>query len=200
MLDGDQADELIESMADEGVRLVRLIEDLLALTRIELGKEIERTPAIPNELVRETVQAFEKQRPGRPVRAILSEELPLIEVEPTYFRQILTNLLSNADKYSPEGLAVAVETKIGANGVQVEVTDSGDGVAPTEVDKIFESFFRSERTSSKAPGQGLGLTVCRKLVEAQDGTIWARNNPGGGFSVGFSFPALAPVEEETIVG
>jgi len=200
LLDGDQADELIESMADEGVRLVRLIEDLLALTRVELGKEIERTPAMPNELVRETVQAFSKQRPGRPVTASLSENLPPIEVEPTYFRQILTNLLSNADKYSPEGLAVAVETKIGANGVQVEVTDSGDGVAPAEVDKIFESFFRSEKTSAKAPGQGLGLTVCRKLVEAQDGTIWARNHPGGGFSVGFSFPALAPVEEETIAG
>jgi len=200
LLEGDQADELIESMADEGVRLVRLIEDLLALTRVELGREIERSPAMPNELVREAIQAFSKQRPGRPITASLGEDLPLIEVEPTYFRQILTNLLSNADKYSPEGLGVAVETSLGDDGVQIEVTDSGDGVAPAEVNKIFESFFRSEKTSAKAPGQGLGLTVCRKLVEAQDGRIWARNNPGGGFSVGFSFPALAPVEEESIAG
>ena len=200
LLESDQADELIESMADEGVRLVRLIEDLLALTRVELGREIELSPAKPNELVRETVQAFEKQRPGRPVRISLMDELPLIEVEPTYFRQILTNLLSNADKYSPEGTTVSVQTRVGDHGVHVEVTDSGDGVPPAEVDKIFDSFFRSEKTSAKAPGQGLGLTVCRKLVEAQDGTIWARNNPEGGFSVGFSFPALAPIEEETVVG
>jgi two-component system sensor histidine kinase KdpD len=129
----------------------------------------------------------------------LADELPLIEVEPAYFRQILTNLLSNADKYSPEGTTVAVETSIGDGGVRIEVTDSGDGVAPTEVDKIFDSFFRSEKTSAKAPGQGLGLTVCKKLVEAQDGTIWARNNPGGGFSVGFSFPALVQIQEESIV-
>jgi len=200
LLEGDQADELIESMADEGVRLVRLIEDLLALTRVELGREIERLPMMTNELVLETVQAFEKQRPDRPVTSSLADELPLIEVEPTYFRQILTNLLSNADKYSPTGQPVKVETRLEDNGVRVEVTDAGDGVAPEEVDKIFDSFFRSEKTSAKAPGQGLGLTVCRKLVEAQDGTIWARNNPGGGFSVGFSFPALTPIEEESIVG
>ncbi len=200
MLDSDQADELIESMVEEGVRLVRLIEDLLALTRVELGKEIDRSPAMPNDLVREALQAFQKQRPGRPVSASLADELPLIEVEPTYFRQILANLLSNADKYSPEGTTIVVETRLGQNDVHVEVTDSGDGVEASEVDKIFESFYRAEKTSAKAPGQGLGLTVCRKLVEAQDGTIWARNNTGGGFSVGFSFPALASIEEETIVG
>jgi signal transduction histidine kinase/HAMP domain-containing protein len=200
LLEGDQAEELIDSMADEGVRLVRLIEDLLALTRVELGKEIERSPAIPNDLVRETLQAFARLRPGREVIASLGQRLPLIEVEPTYFRQILTNLLSNADKYSPEDQPVTVETAHSDGSVRIEVTDRGGGVAPEEVEKIFDTFFRSEKTSGTAPGQGLGLTVCRKLVEAQGGKIWARNNPNGGFSVGFSFPTMAPVEGEPAVG
>jgi two-component system sensor histidine kinase KdpD len=124
----------------------------------------------------------------------------MIEVEPTYFRQILTNLLSNADKYSPAGEPVVVNTTLKDDNVCVEVTDAGDGVASGEEDKIFDTFFRSEKTATKAPGQGLGLTVCRKLVEAQGGVIWARNNAGGGFSVGFSFPAMAMIEEDSVVG
>jgi signal transduction histidine kinase len=198
LLEGDQAAELIESMADEGVRLVRLIEDLLALTRVELGRQIDTTPMATNELVQDAVDSFAKLRPVRPVSVALADGLPLIEVEPTYFRQILTNLLSNADKYSPAGLPVVVETALDGVDVSVEVTDGGDGVAPGEEDKIFDTFFRSEKTAAKAPGQGLGLTVCRKLVEAQGGKIWARNNPGRGFSVGFSFPALGLVEEDSV--
>jgi len=200
LLEGDQADELIESMSDEGVRLVRLIEDLLALTRVELGKEIDRSPAVTNDLVRDAVISYTKLRPNRPIDISLTDSLPVIEVEPTYFRQILTNLLSNADKYSPAGLQIEVATMLKDDSVCVEVTDAGDGVAAGEEDKIFDTFFRSEKTATKAPGQGLGLTVCRKLVEAQGGNIWARNNPGGGFSVGFSFPAMAMVEEDSIVG
>jgi signal transduction histidine kinase len=200
LMEGDQADELIESMAEEGARLVRLIEDLLALTRVELGREIEQSPVMPNEAVRETLQGFARQKPSREVKTDLEGQLPLISVEPTYFRQVLTNLLSNADKYSPIGQPIEVKTGRDGQEVWFRVTDSGPGVDSAEVDRIFESFYRSEKTSGTAPGQGLGLTVCRKLVEAQGGSIRARNVPDGGFSVTFAFPAMEFEDQEDTVG
>jgi K+-sensing histidine kinase KdpD len=200
LMEGDQAVELIESMAEEGASLVRLIEALLALTRVELGREIEQSPVMPNEAVRETLQGFARQKPSREVKTDLEGQLPLISVEPTYFRQVLTNLLSNADKYSPIGQPIEVKTGRDGQEVWFRVTDSGPGVDSAEVDRIFESFYRSEKTSGTAPGQGLGLTVCRKLVEAQGGSIRARNVPDGGFSVTFAFPAMEFEDQEDTVG
>ena len=171
--------------------------DALRSIAVEMEERVSELEAL-NRLVEAELEAFAQRSPSREVRLEAPDSLPLVLVNPTYYRQVVGNLVSNADKYSPQGMPVVVASSVDGDGVMVEVTDSGDGVPPEELDQIFDTFFRSEKTSGKAPGQGLGLTVCRKLVEAQGGKIWARNNPGGGFSVGFSFPVMALVEEEPV--
>jgi two-component system sensor histidine kinase KdpD len=108
--------------------------------------------------------------------------------EPTYIRQVLHNLITNADKYSPSGLPIDVEAHADDDDVRVCVLDRGPGVPPDEIDQIFGSFYRSERTARTATGKGLGLTVCKRLVEAMGGVVWARPRDGGGLEVGFSLP------------
>jgi signal transduction histidine kinase len=199
LLREEQAHELIESMAEEGARLVRLIENLLAVARLELGRVIDTVPADINELVEESVVAFARQKPGRTVVRAFGESLPRVEVEPTYFQQILNNLLSNADKYSPQEAVIEVQTLVDAEEVVVVVSDSGPGVDDGEIDHIFDSFYRSDKTVSMASGHGLGLTVCRKLLEAQSGRIWAVNRAGGGLSVAFSLPCTEEPSPRDVV-
>lgn len=190
----EDALDLISSMAEEGNRLVRLIENLLAFARLELNRPIDTQPVAVAPLVRHVIENFERHTPERPIDAQINDDLPPLVLEPTYFEQVLQNLISNADKYSPAGQPIHVIASRDDGELKVVVTDHGPGVDPSEIDMIFEGFYRSERTAAQATGHGLGLTVCKRLVEAQGGRVWARNLEQGGLEVGFSFPAV-PVEE-----
>lgn len=105
----------------------------------------------------------------------------------TYLEQVIANLLENADKYSPPEQVVDLTVERQGDRVVFRVLDRGPGVAPEELSLIFDSFYRSERTS-QLPGKGLGLAICKRLVEVQGGNIWARSRLGGGLEVGFSLP------------
>jgi signal transduction histidine kinase len=190
----DDALDLISSMAEEGGRLVRLIENLLAFARLELGRPIDTQPVAVAPLARHVIEAFSRQRPGRRVEAEIPDDLPPLVLEPTYFEQVLQNLISNADKYSPPEETILVRAREADGELSIVVEDHGPGVAAEEIDQIFEGFYRSDRTAGKATGHGLGLTVCKRLVETQGGRIWARNRADGGLEVGFAFPTV-PVEE-----
>jgi signal transduction histidine kinase len=200
LLGPDATAELIGSISEEAARLVRLIENLLAFARLELGRDIERVPVAVSQAARQVVESFARSHPGRDFVGDYGETLPPVLAEPTYFGQILQNLLSNADKYSPAGEPVEIATFRVGDEVQIIVSDHGPGVPEEETTTIFESFYRSRETSDMASGHGLGLSVCKRLVEAQDGRIWAINLPRGGLAVGFAFPVRveehveAPVE------
>jgi signal transduction histidine kinase len=193
-ISSEDALDLIGSMAEEGARLVRLIENLLAFARLELGRPIDTQPVAIVPLVRHVVESFNRLRPDRVIEADINDDLPPLVLEPTYFEQVLQNLISNADKYSPADQPIHVTVKEAENELQVVVDDHGSGVAEEELDQIFEGFYRSDRTAAQAAGHGLGLTVCKRLVETQGGRIWARNLERGGLEVGFAFPTV-PIEE-----
>jgi two-component system sensor histidine kinase KdpD len=190
----EDALDLISSMAEEGGRLVRLIENLLAFARLELGRPIDTQPVAIAPLARHVIDAFSRQRPGRKIEADIRDDLPPLVIEPTYFEQVLQNLISNADKYSPPDETIHVRADESDGELRVVVEDNGPGVADSEIEQIFEGFYRSDRTAAQAQGHGLGLTVCKRLVETQGGRIWARNRDDGGLEVGFAFPTV-PVEE-----
>jgi two-component system sensor histidine kinase KdpD len=111
--------------------------------------------------------------------------------------RILENLVSNAVKYGPHEEPIEVSAKELRSEVVVSVADHGPGVLAHEVKAMFENFYRSGRTSSLAPGLGVGLSVCRRLVESQNGRIWASNRPDGGLEVNFTLPLVQPQSEET---
>ena len=129
------------------------------------------------------------RRPGRKVNLRVEEDVSPALAESSYVQQVISNLLSNADKYADADSEIDVECGREDGMVTVRVLDRGPGVPPGEIDHIFESFFRSKSTARQASGKGLGLTVCKRLIEAMTGHIWAKPRPGGGLEVGFALPA-----------
>jgi signal transduction histidine kinase len=191
----ESVDEMIVSIEEEAERLYRLVENLLTLARSELHEEIELDILTLGPVVDQAVKQFAHRHPSRPLNVNLSPGLPFVQGEPAYLHQVLHNLISNADKYCESGLPIDIEAACEGDEVVVRVLDRGPGVGAEEIVLIFESFYRSQKTARQAGGKGLGLTVCKRLVEAMSGRIWAEMRPGGGFVAAFSLP-LAPLEAD----
>jgi PAS domain S-box-containing protein len=184
------AEEVAEFAAElqrDGRRLYTLIENMLVLSRLGAGETIDTEPVRVNHLVNEVVAEFSERVPARPVTVTMGDSLRLGLANPSYFKQTLGNLLSNADKYSPPGAPIAVEVDERDGFLETSVTDAGPGIPADDVDHVFSPFFRS-RQHSTFHGLGLGLTVCQRLVELQGGRINVRNLAAGGCRFEFSTP------------
>jgi two-component system, OmpR family, sensor histidine kinase KdpD len=179
-------DELVDAICDEAERLERLVANLLDMTRLESGALSLKRDWVPvDELVSSALTRLEARLGDRPVHVSLSEDLPLVHVDPVLFEQLLVNLLENAAKYTPPGSALEISARVqlgggGANAaaeaVLLDVRDHGPGIPPGEEEKVFAKFFRGQSTSSTGvPGAGLGLPICRGVAEAHGG--WLRVIP-----------------------
>ena len=170
--------ELLESISDEADRLGRLVSNLLDMTRFESGGVELRRDLYPlEEIVGTALQRMERQLEGRAVLTDLSENLPMVFVDDVLLGQVLWNLLENAAKYTPPGTPLELAASE-EDGVVIEVRDRGPGVPVGEEERIFEKFYRAK--SDGVRGAGLGLPICRAIVEAHRGTIQALARPGGG--------------------
>jgi len=187
-LDDESKSRLMEDIEQESERLFRMVENLLVLSRLELGQEVSTEPVLVQRLVAKLTSAFQQRRPSRPLVVNIPDSLEPVAAEPHYLEQILRNLLSNADKYSPSANPIEVEACRRDDEADISVLDRGLGIPPEEIEFIFDRFYRSERTATQAAGIGLGLTVCKRLAEAQAGRIWARPREGGGLQVGVTLP------------
>jgi signal transduction histidine kinase len=190
----DQAIGDVEAEAD---RLYRLVEDLLVLSRAERGRvEIALEPIVLGHVLRRAIDGEGARWPTR--RFVLDAEgaVPLVLGEETYVEQVVRNLLTNAAKYSELGAPVTVRVEPGDQEVVIRVLDEGIGIAPEDAERVFELFYRAGDAARQAPGAGIGLFVCRQLVEAMGGRIWARPRDEGGTEVGFALPAHSEVESD----
>ncbi|HEY8988827.1 MAG TPA: ATP-binding protein [Candidatus Limnocylindrales bacterium] len=197
----------------ESDRLYRLVEDLLVLSRAESGRvEFEAEPISVGRLVQRIVDAEAERRPDRRFEVRQPPGLALIEAEPTYVEQVIRNLLTNAAKYStvPEPIEIDIRIEpideasdIGALSdgggrrpeVAVRVLDRGIGIDDDTSAHAFELFFRTKEATRVAAGAGIGLFVCRQLIEAMGGRTWLLPRDGGGTEAGFALP-VADVDEE----
>jgi signal transduction histidine kinase len=177
----------IADIETESQRLQQIIENLLVLARFdkEQGMELERVDV--GEQVAEVVKAFNRRRPTRTVNLEIAPNLPAIEAKPIYFELVLKNLLSNADKYSPSATPIDLRVEASAGRVLFSVLDRGRGVAAEDVERVFQPFERGTG-ATYVEGLGIGLAVCRRIVEALGGRIWAAPRPDGGTE--FSFTLL----------
>ena len=130
----------------------------------------------------------------------LEPDLPLVLINPILIGQVLTNLLENALKYAPAGSPIAIVARrggdsAGSEGVVVSVRDAGLGVPSGEQARIFDKFYRGHAGSRQLGGVGLGLTVCKGIVEAHGGWIWVEPAPGGGAAFVFTLPQTASAGE-----
>jgi signal transduction histidine kinase len=183
-------------------RLTRMVSDLLDAARIEAGDlSMTLEPLSLSELARECIQLFEAHRESHP---IMLEAEPGVRVlgDATRLHQVLANLLSNAIKYSPAGGEIQVKVAEEGDRILLSVTDQGMGIAPQELERIFEPFRRSGGLKDQIPGVGLGLSVARRIVAGHGGRLTVSSEEGRGATFTVELPLLrahrplpAPVAE-----
>jgi two-component system sensor histidine kinase KdpD len=201
-LDASMRHELCQTIAEEAHRLNRLVNNLLEMTRLESGAIHVHTEWQPlEEVVGAALARLEAQLADRPLTTHLPADLPLVPLDSVLIEQVLINLLDNAVKYTPPGSPIRLSAWAAQDAVTVEVADQGPGLPPGEENRIFEKFYRVPHTT-RPGGAGLGLTICRGIVAAHGGRMWAANRPGGGTLIRFTLPLTGtpPVvipEEET---
>lgn len=189
-----ERDDLLRTICGEAERLERLVGNLLDMTRLDAGGLQPKCEWVPlEELVGSALGRLERELKGHAVTVQLHAVLPLLHVDPVLFEQVLINLLENAAKYSPAGGPIEVAAGVGADGLFVDVGDRGPGIPPGAEAKVFDKFFRGPQEAGTA-GAGLGLAICKGIVEAHGGRISAQSRSEGGavFRVLFPLPKAPP--------
>ena len=187
-----QRRDLLRAILDESQRMNRLIGNLLDMIRVETGAlEVQRDWQPLEEIVGVALIRLEERLKDHPVEVKLPPDLPLLEVDGLLIEQVFVNLLENAVKYTPAGTAIEISAAVRDGSVETWVADRGPGLPPGEEEKVFDKFYRAPVGVSGAAsgGVGLGLTICRGIVTAHGGRIWAENRPGGGAVFRFTLPA-----------
>jgi PAS domain S-box-containing protein len=185
---------MIADVAEDSGRLLGIIENLLILTRLGSGSLPEREPQVMDRVVRNSAAAFVRRRGGRDVKLVASTGQLIVEAERTYLELVIDNLLSNADKYSPPESPIEVSIEGDPSEARVLVRDRGIGIARDEAESLFVPFYRAEPAKLQANGIGVGLAVCRRVIESHGGRIWAEPRPGGGAVFGFALPLAHDLE------
>ena len=194
----DTAHETAIAIRDQSEYLAGLVTNLLDMARLHAGKVTLQKEWQPiDDVIGSSIKLLGKALSGHPVNVSLPKALPLIEFDAVLIERVFCNLLENAAKYSPSGSAITIDTEISGDHLKISVSDSGTGFSGEIGDALFEMFVRGNSESTK-PGVGLGLAICRAIVEAHGGHIFAENGPLGGARVSFSLPLGNPptVEEE----
>ena len=177
----DREAGLVRDVEDGADRLARLVEDLVILVRSEQDAIAAATEPVRLEPIVSRVVAVEARRwPNMAFEQSLEPGLPLVRGSDGYLEQVLGNLLSNAAKYNLPGGRVQVQVTHDGPGVVVRVLDDGPGIAASEVQRLFDLYYRSDATARSVGGSGIGLYVSRHLVEAMGGRIRAMRRPEGG--------------------
>ncbi len=180
-MEPEKKQEFYRIILNESERLSRLITNLLNLSKIEAGIELNREMINLADLVEEEMEFFRSQTEIHELLYPGSGQLPQVYGDPDRIHQVISNLLSNAIKYSPEGGKVEVETGVEGKYVTISVTDHGLGIPGDELPHIFERFRRVEKKElSEITGTGLGLAIVKNLVDLHGGKITVRSEPGQG--------------------
>ena len=192
-LDPAESAQFLRIIRDQTDQMRHLIGDLLDVARINTGTlPVAPEPADVSQLVNDAKSRFLAGGAANPLNVELAADLPLVMADRWRIAQVLSNLLFNAAAYSPEGSPIVVEAERDALGVAVAVADGGRGIPSEEIPELFGHLSRAHRSEH---GSGLGLAVCKGIVEAHGGRIWARSDgPGLGARFTFTLPvAEAPI-------
>ncbi|MBI2267037.1 MAG: diguanylate cyclase [Armatimonadetes bacterium] len=185
---------------DEANRLVRLINDLLDLSMINTRQAAMRMDDVElSEIIQDTLLLMKTgaEKKNITLSTEIKPPLPYVKADEDRIRQVLMNLTDNAIKYTPEGGKVRIAAGEEDGFVRVTVADSGIGIPSQDLDRVFERFFRVDKDrSTKQGGRGLGLAICRQIVEAHGGVIEVQSRQGEGSRFSFSLPLAELLDEE----
>jgi len=192
----DRQDEYLRDILGSGRHLLRLLNDILDLSKVEAGHmELESsTFSLRSALEYGASMVRERAaRHGIRLSIDVDDDLDLVDSDELRVKQVLVNLLSNAVKFTPDGGEVTVTARGREREIAVAVTDTGIGIAQADRERIFESFQQGRRGTQSEEGTGLGLTLCRRIVTLLGGTMWLESEVGAGSTFGFTIPRRLPI-------
>ena len=200
----DEQRNFIQTILQEANRLQELINHLLDLSRLEAGMmPISLEPHSLHEITEDVLPQFHTLTNGHKLTLHLPANLPLVYVDAKRIAQVLVNLVRNATTYAPKGTEISISASVRGDCVQINVNDQGPGIPPAEHKRVFKAFQRGTGVeNSSAQGAGLGLAICKGLVEAHGGRIWIKKKTTPGATISFTIPLVPlhspelPVEEE----
>lgn len=181
------------SIGSQIENLSRLINDLFELAQLDTRQiELHLEPVNMNDLLSDVLETMQAQAGAKGVtlKGIFSQDLPVITAEFTKIQRVLYNLVQNAIRHTPANGSIALATRKVPEGIQVDVSDTGEGILPEDLPQVFDQFFRGEKSRSRETGgSGLGLTIARGIVEAHQGRIWVESQLDRGTCFSFILPA-----------
>jgi two-component system sensor histidine kinase KdpD len=192
--------ETAEAITEEAHRMSALVSNLLDMARIESGGvklNLEWQPL--EEVIGTALDATRGILKQHRIEVRLPPDLPLVRFDALLIERVLVNLLENAAKYTPAGSTVTIAAEVLADDLSVSVSDNGPGLPIGREDAVFEKFTRGHRESA-TPGVGLGLAICRAIIESHGGKILGLNRPGGGASFNFTLPLGHPPDSDIEAG
>lgn len=188
----DKRQELIDALYGQAFRMNSLVTNLLDMARLQTGKvQLNKQWQMLEEVVGSAIRTMRHALEQHRIQVHLPHDVPLLQFDAVLIERVLCNLLENAGKYTPAGSHLVVSAEKRDDEVWISLADDGPGLPAGMETRIFDKFTRGEKESAK-PGVGLGLSICRAIVEAHDGKIWAHNLPTQGAIFTFSLPAGNP--------
>jgi signal transduction histidine kinase len=187
----DMQQEFLQLIDEECDTLQYLIHDFLESSNIGAGLlNLEIQPVLLDRLIRNVTDDMKHMSPKHRFMVDLPAHMPIVDADPDRIVQVLRNLLDNAVKYSPEGGLVLVRGEVWEQDVAISVADEGIGIAPDDLNRLFDKFFRakSREGGHHVVGSGLGLPIARTIVESHGGRIWAESQVGQGTTLVFTIP------------
>jgi len=198
LVDGTAREEEVESSAmvihEEARKMERLVDDLLQLTKLESGLlKLECHPTALRPFVQTLIDRIERSRVDRPMPTLINHvprNLPMVNIDSGQVERALRNLVDNAMQYTPLGGMVTVDAaSIGRGWVEIQVTDTGCGIPGQDVERVFERFYRSDRSRERQHGHsGLGLAIVREIIEAHGGRVHVESEEEKGATFRFTVP------------
>jgi signal transduction histidine kinase len=180
--------------------MARLVNDLLDLGRIDMGVDLQVEPVLVLNVLEKVTSTLRTQATQKDIE--LSLELPKdlphhIDADPALFHQAVYNLVENAIKYTPEGGQVFVRVHLSAEDLVFEIQDTGIGISPEDMPRLFEKFYRGKAREARARvGTGLGLAIVRSIAERHGGRVWVESEEGKGSTFYLQIPIKQPIESK----
>ncbi len=189
-LDEATRKEMLETAHEDSDRLNRIVGNLLDMARLEAdAMKISSSLCEVRDVIGSSLAELKDRLEDRKVTVNIQEQLPYIPMDFRLMMKVLINLIDNAVKYAPFGLPIDIEAKEIDGQIEMKVMDRGLGIPVADLDHVFNKFYRVKRPQN-IEGSGLGLSICKGIIEAHKGKIWAENRPGGGTIIAIFLPCL----------
>lgn len=185
-------EELLTNIYEESKRLNHLVTNVLQMIRLEAGAiKINKQRWSLEDIISTALEILQEaiQRKQITIELNYAQVLPLIYLDHLLIEQVLVNLLDNAIKFSGSSGSITISTYYTSQSILIKICDKGPGIAPCELDKIFNKFYQ-RNTEDHCSGFGLGLAICKYIITMHKGNIWAENQPNGGAALCFTIPIL----------